>query len=67
MYNNDMTTVIIQGPEQAILAGTWAKKHIKNNWDFDMESTTLFGNNPTYAFKFSNSKDAIFFSLKWKQ
>lgn len=62
-----MTTVIIQGPEQAILAGTWAEKHIKNNWDFDMIATSLFIDKPKYAFRFSNTEDATFFSLKWAQ
>ena len=62
-YNNNMTTVIIEGPEKAIFAGTWAEKNIKNNWHLDVREP--FANR--YHFVFSDSKDATFFSLRWKQ
>ena len=63
MYNNTMTTVIIEGPERAIRAGTWAEKNIKFGWNLDVSDP--FSNH--YNFRFTDPKEATFFSLKWKQ
>ena len=65
MYNKDMNTIIIEGPERAIRAGTWADKNIKNGWELDMINP--LSKFPSYAFKFANSLDASFFALKWTQ
>lgn len=58
-----MTTIIIEGPERAIRAGTWAEKNIKYGWNLDVLDP--FSNQ--YNFQFTDPKEAIFFSLKWKQ
>jgi hypothetical protein len=57
-----MKTVIIEGPEQAIFAGTWAEKNIKNSWHLSIQGGP-FSN--SYAFNFANAKDAVHFALKW--
>ena len=59
-----MTNVIIEGPEQAIEAGTWAEKNIKCIWKLEI-LTSPFSNH--YNFQFANSKDATHFALKWKR
>lgn len=58
-----MNTVIIEGPEQAIFAGTWAEANIKHKWSLDIQGGP-FSN--VYAFNFSNAKDATHFALKWR-
>jgi len=58
-----MNNIVITGPEQAIKAGTWAEKNIKGKWD--LELVDPFSNK--YHFKFSRSKDATFFALRWRQ
>lgn len=63
MYNSNMTNVIIEGPERAIEAGTWAEKNIKSGWDLDI-SVSPFSN--LYNFQFRDPKEAVLFSLKWK-
>jgi hypothetical protein len=59
-----MNTVIIEGPEQATHAGTWATQHIKHKWSLDLLSP--FAKNPSYAFRFSDERDATHFALKWR-
>jgi hypothetical protein len=59
-----MTTIIIEGAEQALDAGAWLEQqHI----DYKLlGSATLFSDNPKYYFKFNNSKDASHFALRWR-
>jgi hypothetical protein len=61
-YNITMNTIIVEGPENAIRAGTWAEKNIKHKWALDV-SGGPFSN--SYAFTFSDAKDATHFALKW--
>lgn len=63
MYNTTMNSVIIEGPEQAIRAGTWADRNIQDGWELDMPEP--FGNR--YHFIFTNPADASLFALKWVQ
>lgn len=57
-----MSQIIINGPKQAIKAGTWAEKNIKGNWQLNIDSSP-FSNK--YHFVFSDPKDATIFALKW--
>lgn len=59
-----MNQIIIEGPERAIKAGTWAEKYIKDKWNLEIDSSP-FSNR--YHFSFSNPHDATFFALRWKQ
>lgn len=63
MYNKHMSTIIIEGPERAIRAGTWAENNIKDNWNLNLMDP--FSNN--YHFTFSNPDEASMFALKWAQ
>lgn len=63
MYNDSMKIVTIEGPEQAIRAGTWAEENIKSEWELDLVEP--FSKTPKYAFIFSNTKEAMHFALKW--
>jgi hypothetical protein len=58
-----MNTVIIEGPERATQAGTWAQTNIKNKWGLDV-SDGPFSNH--YAFTFVSEQDATHFALKWR-
>lgn len=57
-----MNTVIIEGPEQAIFAGTWAENNLKHKWSLEVQGGP-FSNH--YAFNFTNAQDATHFALKW--
>lgn len=59
-----MNTVIIEGPEQAIRAGTWAEKHLAHKWSLDLVEP--FSKRPKYAFNFKDAQDATHFALKWR-
>lgn len=59
-----MNTIVIEGAEQAIFAGTWAEKNLKHKWTLDLISP--FSNKPSYAFNFTNAQDASYFALKWR-
>ena len=63
MYNINMSTVIVKGPERAIEAGTWAENNLKNEWSFNLNSSNPFSKE--YEFRFSNARDATLFALKW--
>ena len=59
-----MTTIIIEGAEQALDAGAWLEQQ---RIDYKLlGSATLFSDNPKYHFKFYNSKDASHFALRWR-
>ena len=58
-----MNIVIIEGPEQAIFAGTWAEENIKHKWTLDVQGTP-FSN--VYAFSFADARDATEFALRWR-
>jgi len=57
-----MNKIVIESPERAILAGTWAEKNIKGQWNLNLDDP--FSNR--YYFTFSSPKDATLFSLKWR-
>lgn len=57
-----MNIIVIEGPEQAIRAGTWAGENIKHKWALDV-SGGPFSN--SYAFNFVDAKDATMFALRW--
>ena len=57
-----MNKIIIETPEKAILAGTWAEEHIKGQWNLGLADP--FSN--YYHFTFSDPSDATLFSLKWR-
>lgn len=61
MYNTHMSTIIIEGPERAIKAGTWAEENVKDVWNLNL--TDPFSNH--YHFTFSNPDEASMFALKW--
>lgn len=61
-----MNSITIEGPEQAIKAGTWAEKNLKSEWTLDYDLLVL-SNRPSYKFTFSNNEDAAWFALKWQQ
>lgn len=63
MYNSNMSQIIIEGPEKAIIAGTWAEENITGDWRLEMNDP--FSN--YYHFIFSRPQDATYFSLRWKQ
>ena len=58
-----MNTVIIEGPERATQAGTWANANTKHTWQMGITGNP-FSNK--YAFMFSNPQDATHFALKWR-
>jgi len=58
-----MNTVIIEGPEKAIQAGSWAQDNLKNKWGLDVADGP-FSNQ--YAFTFATAQDATHFALKWR-
>jgi hypothetical protein len=57
-----MNKIVIESPERAILAGTWAEENIKGQWNLAL--TDPFSN--CYYFTFSDPRDATMFSLKWR-
>jgi hypothetical protein len=57
-----MNTVIVEGPDRAIQAGTWAEQNTKGKWKFDL--VDMFSSN--YYFVFADAKDATHFALKWR-
>lgn len=60
-----MTSITINGAEQAIRAGTWAEKNLKSQWT--LEYADVLTSRPSYRFTFSDTHDASWFALKWKQ
>ena len=62
MYNSSMN-VVINGPERAIKAGTWAEQNLKHRWGLDVKEP--FSNE--FCFTFSNPQEASLFALKWVQ
>ena len=59
-----MTTITIEGAEQALDAGAWLEQQ---RIDYKLlGSATLFSDNPKYYFKFNNTKDASHFALRWR-
>jgi len=59
---NYMNSITITGPEQAILAGTWAEKNIRGDWKMNLVDP--FSNQ--YHFIFTDPQDASHFALKWR-
>ena len=58
-----MTTIIIEGAEQALDAGAWLEQQrIK----YELFGIGILSSDPRYHFKFYNSKDASHFALKWR-
>ena len=59
-----MTTIIIEGAEQALDAGAWLEQQ---RIDYKLlGGATLFSDDPKYYFKFNNTKDASHFALRWR-
>ena len=64
VLQSSMTTIIIEGAEQALDAGAWLEQQ---NIDYQLlGSALLWSNNPKYYFRFNNSKDATHFVLRWQ-
>lgn len=57
-----MNIIVIEGPEQATQAGTWAKQNSKHTWGIEPHGS-LFSNH--YAFNFADEQDATMFALRW--
>ncbi len=63
MYNTYMKSIIIDGAERAIRAGTWAEAHLK---EWSLEMVNPLSKAPQYAFSFRDPHDATLFALKWR-
>jgi hypothetical protein len=59
-----MTTIPINDPHQAGLAGEWCANNIANE-QWDLNVTGLFTSKVSYDFLFRNPKQATEFVLRW--
>jgi hypothetical protein len=57
-----MTTVTIEGAEQALQAGQWLNAQ---HMSFDLELEIWLSDSPRYHFKFHNAETATYFALQW--
>jgi hypothetical protein len=59
-----MNSVTIDGANQALNASVWCKNNFgSTGWEIDL--TSMLGDNPTYRFDFSESYNATLFALRW--
>ena len=61
-----MQKVIIEGSDRAMLAASWAETNVSSIWELDLPTSSPFAQKPSYTFKFSDSKAATIFALRWK-
>jgi hypothetical protein len=63
-YTTNMTTIPINDPHQASLAGEWCANNMANE-QWDLNVTGLFTPKVSYDFLFRNPKQATEFVLRW--